>query len=345
VSESSPDRVNVLFQSERGIAAWARRNQNGEVPGLWPYGLEALAAGRRGIVSAELPPPSRLQSARNAVLPRSVRTPAAGTPRDIGLTWDENMARRMAIVQPHAEMYSGVIWLTDLITRKPGDYSAMRSVLARMSRLFVLSRAQIEPLAGFLGTDAPPIDFVRFGVDPVFYEASPYPSQPMLLSVGGDRDRDTESLFAALEIITARNPGLEVIVQSKSELTPPDGVTKVASVTHTELRDLYRRASVVVIATRPNLHVSGMTVSLEAMATARPVVITETSGISDYVVDGVTGRTTPLGSAGALADAVSGLLADPGLAERLGAAGRRDVEARFSVNHLADALAGMMDLS
>ena len=108
------------------------------------------------------------------------------------------------------------------------------------------------------------------------------------------------------------------MVQSRTQLQPPDGVTVVPYLTHQQLREAYERASVVAIATRPNLHASGMTVSLEAMSVGRPVVITETPGLDDYVRDGDTGFLVPCNDHRALAARIGTLLEDHAAAEAMG---------------------------
>jgi alpha-1,3/alpha-1,6-mannosyltransferase len=70
-------------------------------------------------------------------------------------------------------------------------------------------------------------------------------------------------------------------------------------------------------------------VPLEAMAAARAVVVANTGGPAETVVDGVTGFVrppTPQDFAGALAQ----LISDPAAALRMGQAGRDHVRARFS---------------
>jgi glycosyltransferase involved in cell wall biosynthesis len=71
-------------------------------------------------------------------------------------------------------------------------------------------------------------------------------------------------------------------------------------------------------------------VVLEAMLQARPVVATPVGGTAELVVDGETGVLVPPGDAGALAHALSDLLADPARARRMGDAGRARVLAEFS---------------
>jgi len=72
-------------------------------------------------------------------------------------------------------------------------------------------------------------------------------------------------------------------------------------------------------------------VILEAMAQARPVVATSVGGTPELVVDGETGLLVPPNDVDCLADALARVLADPGLATRMGEAGRARVERHFSL--------------
>ncbi len=71
-------------------------------------------------------------------------------------------------------------------------------------------------------------------------------------------------------------------------------------------------------------------VLLEAMSHSRPVVATGLDGILEVVEDGQTGLLVPHRDATALAEAIGRLVSDPALARRLGEAGRRTVETKFS---------------
>jgi glycosyltransferase involved in cell wall biosynthesis len=71
-------------------------------------------------------------------------------------------------------------------------------------------------------------------------------------------------------------------------------------------------------------------VVLEAMTSGVPVVASAVGGIPDQVRNGVDGVLVPPGDPAALGEAVLELLEDPGLARRMGAAGRRKSATDFS---------------
>jgi glycosyltransferase involved in cell wall biosynthesis len=70
---------------------------------------------------------------------------------------------------------------------------------------------------------------------------------------------------------------------------------------------------------------------LEAMAAGLPVVASAVGGVPELVRDGETGLLVPPGDAAALGAALARLVADPALAGRLGAGGRRLAESDFSL--------------
>jgi len=69
---------------------------------------------------------------------------------------------------------------------------------------------------------------------------------------------------------------------------------------------------------------------VEASACGLPVVAGNSGGVPDAVRDGETGFLVPAEDPAAFADAISRLLGDPGLARRVGAAGRHAVETYFN---------------
>jgi D-inositol-3-phosphate glycosyltransferase len=76
-------------------------------------------------------------------------------------------------------------------------------------------------------------------------------------------------------------------------------------------------------------------VPLEAMACGVPVVASSVGGLIDTVVHGVTGIHVPPRDPARVADAVGGLLVDPGRRRALGAEGARRARERYGWDRVA----------
>jgi glycosyltransferase involved in cell wall biosynthesis len=78
-------------------------------------------------------------------------------------------------------------------------------------------------------------------------------------------------------------------------------------------------------------------VVLEAAAREVPAVANDVGGVREVIEDGRTGYVVPVGDQAALVDRVVGLLEDPALARRMGAAARTRICERFDLRHVVDA--------
>ena len=74
---------------------------------------------------------------------------------------------------------------------------------------------------------------------------------------------------------------------------------------------------------------------VEAMAAGIPVVQPRTGAFPELVADSGGGQVCPADDVPGLADGIAGVLADPGLARRMGAAGRAAVESRYNTESTA----------
>lgn len=73
---------------------------------------------------------------------------------------------------------------------------------------------------------------------------------------------------------------------------------------------------------------------LEAAAAGKPIVTTDAAGCREVVDHGVNGLLVPVCNAGALADAIGRLVADPSLREEMGAQSRKKAVDEFDVQHV-----------
>ena len=156
-------------------------------------------------------------------------------------------------------------------------------------------------------------------VDTSFYE--PEPVQPMgpVLAIGDDHGRDWPTLIEALAPLD-----IDLVLKTRSKITIPEGarlrVRQISKrLSFRELRDLYAKASIVVIPLSETLNVSGVGSVLEAMAMGKALVISDNPPIRDYLEPGKTADVVPVGDAITLRKAVKALLSDH---ERMGEMGR-----------------------
>lgn len=181
-----------------------------------------------------------------------------------------------------------------------------------------------------------------FGVDADFWcpgEAA----RDHVLSVGNDGRRDYETLLHAVD-------GLDAPVRIVTSKTLPEplpsnvehlrGTWKEPAVSDAELRDLYRRAAVVVVPLAESLQPSGQSVALQAMACGAPVVLTKTRGLWTGE-DFVEGREILMASpsdARKLRHIIEGCLGDPAGMRELGKRARERVCERGSIGNFASRL-------
>jgi starch synthase len=100
-----------------------------------------------------------------------------------------------------------------------------------------------------------------------------------------------------------------------------------------EMADVFQLADVVIYPSQ-NEEPFGLAV-LEAMACARPVVVTRSGGMPEFVTDGVDGYVVERGTPVGLAERVAELLLDPAKARAMGQAGRHAVLARHTAATMA----------
>jgi phosphatidylinositol alpha-1,6-mannosyltransferase len=83
-------------------------------------------------------------------------------------------------------------------------------------------------------------------------------------------------------------------------------------------------------------------VFIEAAACGRPVVVGDSGGARESVVDGETGVLVDGANVDEVAGAIATLLCDPALARAMGAAGRERVERFYTWPRAAGQLAGWL---
>ena len=338
--------VHVELPEELDVEDFRRRNALGEIPDETPYGLHHIA-GPGVEVSFRRPARGAVSYVSRKVRNRlngyeSVTAVTGAIQRrgaDVLLCMDERTGTPAGLTT-RRPLVTGVGWL-----ERPemlGDWHRRATVtsLRRAAAVFSQSPAMVPILREHWDLDPARVHGVNLGIDPEFYPAQPWdgrnPGGVTVTSVGDDRNRDHATLVSA--VLRVRDAGvpawLELATTLPVELPPDAGVVHARRM-NAAMRGLYRRSTVVAVALRPSPVGAGLTVALEALASGRPVVITDNPGVDTYVEHGRTGLLVPPRDPQAMADAIGSLLADPERAAEMGAAGRKDVEARFTSAHMA----------
>lgn len=155
-----------------------------------------------------------------------------------------------------------------------------------------------------------------------------------------------EVLVAAMAEVYAAIPEARCWIAGSLELAPATAAMIQAEVISRGLEnccqilgprrdvpDLISAADVFVLSSRQE----GFPITiLEAMAAGKPVVATDVGGCAEAVVHGETGLIVPPEDPHALAEALKWVLTHPQDARRMGEAGRRRVEANFTVDAMVE---------
>ena len=333
---------------------WMREYQQGLLPDKLPYGLDRIAEFGVEVTLRSRPQTGALPGVGQRgtrlltgglELPDLVRNREERRAADVVLCWDER-AGAYAAARSHLPgeppVATGVVWLTDLEHAGVGRrWPAVRG-LASAACIFVNAAAQLDVLERW-GVPPERRHFIHMAVDADFWGAERFEPEPdLVVGAGNDRHRDHSLLVEAVRGLRERRPAARIELATHHPVDVPEGLgLRHPRLDHREMRGLYGRGSVVALAVQPNLHLSGLTVVLEAMAAGRPVVVTEMPGISDYVVHGETGLLVQR-DPNAIADALEAVLSDPDRAYEMGRSGRARLEARFTTRHLAEGLAGLL---
>ena len=349
-TETQSLRIWLALGHSLDLAQWAPLHAAGDVPDVWPYGLDRLRD--HGIETLPRPPLRGLDQLPARVGRQlggfqwweALRQPAPAA-ADAVVCWDERAGAPLALRERHRPVATGVIWATESSAgaRSGLSEAVTRAALRRAGAVWALSSAQLPVLRERFGVAERRLHHLVFGVDADFFLPGGAPEPDLVVSVGNDRHRDHRTVVDAMRCVQARRPPARLSLVTRAPVEVPAALgRRIQRLDHRGIREQYQRASVVAVALRRNLHVSGVTVALEAMACGRPVVITATPGMSDYVDDGVTGVLVPPGDPVSMSETIGGLLADPDRAAAMGAAGRTAVEQRFNTATQAALLASII---
>jgi glycosyltransferase involved in cell wall biosynthesis len=162
------------------------------------------------------------------------------------------------------------------------------------------------------------------------------PAEPFVLQVGDVvADKGVDVLFEAYRRMDSPPPLVLIgrIAETTATSLPP-GVIAVGPWPHELVLEAWRRS---LLGTMPSLCLDACpTVTFEAMAARKPVVVSALGGLLDQVVDGETGLLVPPGDSSALASAIRRLAGDAELRASMGIAARARFDSEFRSDVVID---------
>ena len=204
----------------------------------------------------------------------------------------------------------------------------------RLHTIVAYGWGEVEDLRRWLGEDGPRVEFVAFGVDVEHF--CPDPAAPVtddVVSVGADPRRD----FALLVELARRLPERSFRIVASADNAPeldalPRNVQLETDVPFARVRECLLGARVVVLPVRENSYSGATTTLLQAMACAKPVVVSRTAAIARgyHLEDDRNCRLVPPGELARLEQAVTGVLADDERALAIGQQARETVERQLT---------------
>lgn len=242
-----------------------------------------------------------------------------------------------------------------------------RLALARCTKILVQNReiAELFIREGVVSADKVVV-VPGSGVDTQHFNVMPMPSGPpiFLLLARLLRDKGISEYVAAAKLVKQQMPTARFLLVGNMDPNPaaisPEELetwTQAGVVEYlAAVADVQPLLSACTIYVLPSYH-EGMPRSvLEAMATGRPIITTDTIGCRETIAHpgaadaeavrtGENGVLVPVRAVQALAAAMLRLARDPDLCARMGRSGREIVEQRFDVHHINRQMLDSMGLA
>lgn len=177
-----------------------------------------------------------------------------------------------------------------------------------------------------------------------------FPKGRVILTVGRwaatERYKGTDTLIKAMPLLLPKWPELQLAAVGEGddrawleELADQNGVNLhvhfLSGLSYEQLAACYSACEIFALPSRGEGF--GL-VYLEAMARGKPVIGGAHGGAPEVIEDSVTGYLVEHGDAAQLATSIETLLADPALAQKMGARGKQRVERDFRFSVFAKAL-------
>jgi glycosyltransferase involved in cell wall biosynthesis len=218
-------------------------------------------------------------------------------------------------------------------------YRAFYSWLLRSCKtLFTLGEGAARHLMETLDLRGKEVNAIPFGVDMEFW----HPADPdaaikdYILSVGSDPARDYDTLLHAIG-----DKKLKIVTRLAIDVTNPSkGIEVQSDISDVELRALYQGARFVVTPLKNVTQPSGQSVTLQAMACGKAVILTRTRGLwePDRIRHLESVYLVAPGDVQSIKHAIKELEENPELVDRIRIKAMNLIQSRYNSKHFSKLL-------
>jgi glycogen(starch) synthase len=260
-----------------------------------------------------------------AALPIAAAAARLGSRRPLVVTLHCSLRHTLEVVDVRSAVLAGL-----------GGWIEERGV--RLADAVIVLSHRVAGLLATAGVERARIHVIPPGVDRRLFQGpfdDPFPDlpRPRVLFVGRlHKAKGVDTALAAFGrlraarahlVLVGDGPERPTLEAQAARLGLTDRVRFAGFLPHQRVPAALSHADVLVV---PSVYEELGRVVLEAMQVGLPVVATATGGIPEVIHDGLNGLLVPIGDPDPMGRAIDSVLLRPGLAARLGAAGRRDSE-------------------
>lgn len=205
---------------------------------------------------------------------------------------------------------------------------APRRLMARafrsIERFVVFSKLERGIYADHFDLPLERFDMLHWGAQPpcIAPDAPPLERGDYLCAIGS-QGRDYKTLLLAM----GRLPRLRLVIVAAPEnlvdLEIPANVSVRTNLPFMQAMNILAHSQFMVLPLRGARVPCGHVTMVSAMHSGKAVIATDSSGLDDYIVPGITALTCPAQNAAAMSAAIMAMHDDPAMSLRLGLAGQR----------------------
>ena len=224
--------------------------------------------------------------------------------------------------------------------------AVMRRAFRSVDRFVVFSTMERRLYADFFDLDIERFDMLHWAVSPPVPGAGTDASlPPAYVCAIGSQGRDYRTLMAAMTLLPAITLVVVATPSSLHDLTIPPNVVVRCNVPLPQTMAILQRSTASIVPLQGSQVPCGHVTLVAAMHLQKASIVSDSTGIADYVRDGINGLTVPPGDPVALARSIERLFDDAALNARLASTAQAFARAHCSEQTAVDYLQGYLSRS